>query len=256
MLSISGDAGGALLAAFLITMLELTEVVAVVYALGAGAKSMLPGAAGAVSGAAVVGGISLGIGFGLGAIPIRYTLVVGALLLYGFGCFLLRSTVKTYFREAKKAAGIKDPFQSKEGSDALDDRALFAGAFSVGAIEMLEAAVVLIAIAAGGFAIEAVIGFAVGATILIVIGFVMRESIRKIKIPQLKWLATSLLFTFAVFWSLESLVEAGRLSWPQLGGVPDDVLILPIFLIALLFVRIAVDIGVKVRMTALAASKA
>jgi uncharacterized membrane protein len=248
-----GALGGALLISFLITVLELTEVVAIVYALGAGRSSLRPGALGSASGVAVVGAVGLVVGIGLSAIPSDYTLIVGSALLWGFGFFLLRSTVKTYFKEAKKARGIAES-GGHEGDEHLSDHALFAAAFSVGMVETTEAVIVLVAVAAGGYGLEALLGFAAGAALLFTLGVVLHERIRRIKVPPLKWVGTSLLFTFAAFWAIESLVDAGRLAWPSLPyGVPPDVLLLPLFLMALGLVRVAVSFRVRAKIAALAA---
>ncbi len=248
---LAGNIGGALLLSFLITVLELTEVVAIVYALGAGRKSLRHGALGSASGVAVVGAAGLVVGVGLSRIPVDYTLIAGAVLLYAFGFFLLRSTVKTYFKEAKKARGIVDSGSGHEEGENLSDHALFAAAFSVGAVETTEAVIVLVAVAAGGYGWEALVGFAAGAILLLSLGIALHERIRRIKVPPLKWIATSLLFTFAVFWTLESLVSAGKLSWPSLGGLPPDILILPIFVVALGCVKAAVTYRVNAKLAVL-----
>ncbi len=251
MISLTGALGGALLISFLITVLELTEVVAIVYALGAGRPSLRPGAMGSAAGVAVVGGIGILVGVGLTVIPSDITLIAGSALLWGFGFFLLRSTVKTYFKEAKKALGITDSGGHEDG-EHLSDRALFAAAFSVGMVETTEAVIVLIAVAAGGYGLEALIGFAAGAALLLALGITLHEKIRTIKVPPLKWIGTSLLFTFAFFWAVESLVDAGRFAWPPLPyGIPPDIQLVPIFLIAMLLVRSAVMFRVNAKVRAL-----
>ncbi len=244
---LTGAAWGALLVAFLITVLELTEVVAVVYAIGAGSRSMRPAAVGASGGVVVVGLVALGTGLAITRFPLQYTLIAAALLLWGFGFFLLRSTLRTYLREARKKRGIQSAKHGGLDDPGLSDHALLAGSFSVGAIETVEAVVVLVALTAGGFGLEAVVGFLLGACLLLGVGVVLHEQIRKIKVPPLKWVATSLLFTFAVFWSGESTGLWSRISFPSVGGVaiPADILLLPLFLLALLLVWVA--IGLRLR---------
>ena len=244
MVLFTGTAAAALLAAVLITVLELTEVVAIVYALGAGAKNMRPGLAGAVAGVGVVGGIALVVGYGLTQVANRgyltYTLIAGAGVLWFFAFFLLRSTFKTYLKEDRKKRGVAagGPVHHDEG---LGPRALFATAFSVGAIETLEAVVVLIGLVLGGSAWEAVVGAVIGGVILVAAGIALHERIRRMKVPPLKWIATSLLFTFAVFWTVESLGNLGVISWPStIHGIPSDIVLVPFFIVSFLAVRVAI----------------
>lgn len=249
---LSGSAAGALLAAVLITVLELTEVVAIVYALGAGAKNMRPGLSGAVGGVAFVGAAALATGYGLhtaaqsaGSAGETYTLIAGALVLWFFAFFLLRSTFKTYLRDDRKRRGVASgaPVHHDEG---LGPKALFATAFSVGAIETLEAVVVLLGLVLAGAVWEAVVGAIIGGVILIAMGLALHEQIRKMKVPPLKWIATSLLFTFAVFWSLEGLGRLSIISWPStIDGVVIDVVLVPLFLVSFLAVRGAILVRLR-----------
>lgn len=247
-----GNAAGALIVAFLITVLELTEVVAIVYALGASAEDMRPGIHGALSGVALVGLVALATGVAiahfLGPVTL-YLLIVSALLLWGFGFFLLRSTVKTYFREAKKH--LPTASRDTAGED-LSSKALFSGGFSVGSVETLEAVIVLLALTAGGYGLEALLGFLAGGALLATLGYLLHENIRKVKVPQMKWIGTSLLFTFAVFWTGEALVDQGVFAWPSLGPLPVDLLILPILGVALLIIRGVVSLRVASKMASLA----
>jgi len=240
-----GAALGAVLVGFLITLLELTEVIAIVYALGAGNRNTFPAVSGAVSGVAFVGVLSLGVGLALDRVPASVTLATGALLLLAFGGFLFRSTVKSYLRQARALRASKGPAPSEPPEEALGSRALFAGAFTVGAIEMLEAAIVLIALAAGGFGEEAILGFVLGAVVLVGLGLALHTQIRKVKVPSLKWVATSLILSFAVFWFGETLQALGRFSWPSLGPLPVDAWILPLFLAMLVLVRAGVEFRVR-----------
>ena len=61
------------------------------------------------------------------------------------------------------------------------------------------------------------------------------------KVPPLKWIATSLLFTFAVFWTVESLGNLGVISWPStIHGIPSDIVLVPFFIVSFLAVRVAI----------------
>jgi len=214
----------ALIAAVLITTLELTEVVVLVFALGAESSSIRHGAAGAVAGVAVVGGIALGFGAAIVAFPRLYLLWVSAILLAAFGAFLFRSTLKSYRRLAAQKAGTPPP---TPGHSALQ----FAGGFSVGAVETTEVVVVLIALAAAGYGWSALIGAVAAGIALVIAAFLVHEKIRRIKVPWLKLGATSLLFSFAVFWA----GEAVGVAWPG-----ADLFLVPLVVLFGLLVRGAI----------------
>ncbi len=208
----------AVVGAFLITVLEMTEVVALVFALGADHTSVRSGALGAVSGTALVGALALGFGALLLDVPRGDLLWVSAIVLAGFGVFLLRSTLRTYRR-------LHRPAPPSSAHRTLQ----FAGGFSVGVVESVEAVIVLLAIAAAGFGWSALLGAALGGALLVGSALVLQEQIRRIKVPPLKLAATGLLFAFAVFWGGEAL----GLSWPY-----DDLSLIPLFLVAVGAVRL------------------
>jgi uncharacterized membrane protein len=250
-----GSAAGALLVAFLITVLELTEVVAIVYALSASNRSMRQGVLGAISGVVFVSLLALVAG----VVIVQYQsvaetilLIVSALLLWGFGIVLFRSTIKSYFKEALKKKGTGDK-GSQPVTDELGSKALFSGGFSVGAVETLEAVIVLLALTAGGYGDEAVIGFIAGGALLLILGYVLHDSIRKVKVPPLKWVGTTLLFTFAIFWSGESMEDAGWFNWPTFGTNFSDIVLVPIFVLTLVAVWYAVNFRVGQKLAKVAA---
>jgi uncharacterized membrane protein len=220
----------ALVVAFVITVVEMTEVVALVYALSAEHQTIAHGAYGAVSGTTVVALIALGFGAAIVAFPRQYLLWASALLLLAFGVFLFRSTVRTYRRA--RAAGAP---RAAPPPSAKRDAAQFAGGFSVGAVEATETVVVLVALAAAGYGVSALVGALLGGTVLVVAAVLVHERIRRIKVPTLKLGATSMLFTFAVFWT----GEAVGFSWPR-----GDLALIPLFVVALLIVRGAIAIVV------------
>lgn len=243
---LGGEADGALLTAFVITLLELTEVVAIVYALGATAHSLRPGLTGACGGVAVVGAFGIVAGIALTQVPQAYTLAVGAVILWSFGFFLLRSTFRTYVREERKRLGRPSPVAEPDDR-GLSPRQLMGVGFSVGAIEALEAVVVLIGISVGGFPWEAVVGAIVAGGVLVALGLALHQNIRKLKVPPLKWATTSLLMTYASFWTLEFLGEEGRIPWPSsVAGLPPDVLLIPIFFAVLLVVRVVIEVRLHI----------
>lgn len=214
---------GATLVAFLITLLEMTEVVALVFALGADARSIRSGAMGAASGTAVVGVLALGFGAVLLAFPRDLLLWASALVLLAFGVFLFRSTLRSY-RRAHRTGAPAPPHASLQ----------FAGGFSVGAVESIEAVIVLLALSAAGFGWSAIVGAVLGGGVLVVVAAILHERVRAIKVPPLKLAATGLLFAFAVFWA----GEASHFAWPY-----DDLSLVPLFLVAVGLVRAAVYVG-------------
>lgn len=210
----------AIAAAFLIVLVEMTEVVALVFALSADAGSARHGSLGAVAGTAVVGVLALGFSAALLRVPHASLLIASAVVLAGFTVFLFRSTLKSYRRARARAAGAPPPPPPRG--------LLFAGGFTVGATEATEAVVVLIALAAGGYGAEALLGAIIAGAVLVALAAVLHERIRRIKVPWLKLGATSLVLAFAVFWSGEAL----GIAWPY-----SDLFLVPLFLVGLVVVR-------------------
>ena len=217
----------ALIVAFLITLLELTEVVALVFALSADQASVRPVAWGAVSGTALVGVVAVGFGALLLAFPHTYLLWASAAVLAGFGLFLYRSTLRSYRRAAAPPIGP---------GPVRHHLVQFGGGFSVGAVETTEAVIVLIALAAAGYGFSALIGAVAGGVVLIVAAAAVHERIRKIKVPWLKLGGTALLFSFAIFWG----GEAAGVAWP--GG---DLVLIPLVVAVALLVRGAIALGLR-----------
>ncbi len=98
----------ALIVAFLITLLEMTEVVALVFALSADQVSVRPTTLGAIGGVAVIGLIAIGFSAFLLAFPHNFLLWASAVILAAFGVFLSRSTLRSY-RRAAAPAGASPP---------------------------------------------------------------------------------------------------------------------------------------------------
>ena len=207
--------------AFLITLLEMTEVVALVFALSAGGPELRLAILGALSGVALVGGIALGAGAALERLPSSYLLGPSAIVLAGFGVFLFRSTLRTYRRAWAAKSGTAPPYEPHPVVQ-------FGAGFSVGLVETTEAVIVLLALAAPGYGLTAIVGAVTAGAILVVLAWALHGQIRKIKVPVLKAAATALLFTFSVFWAGEAL----RVAWPG-----DDLSLLPLFVLAVILVR-------------------
>lgn len=211
----------ALVVAFLITVLEMTEVVALVFAISADHSTVRTGAFGAVGGTAVIAAVALGFGAVIISFPRAYLLWASALVLAAFGVFLFRSTLKTYRRRRAAAA-------SPAPTTVAHSAAQFAGGFSVGAVEATETVIVLLALAAAGYGFSAIVGAVLGGALLVGVAVVVHDRIRRIKVAWLKVGATALVFSFAVFWG----GEAAGVSWP--GG---DLFLLALVAFGLLIVR-------------------
>jgi uncharacterized membrane protein len=220
----------ALAVALVITLLELTEVVALVFALSADHSTIAHGASGAVSGVAVVALVAIAFGAVLVAFPRTALLWASAVTLAAFGVFLFRSTLRSFRRSrATVTTAVAPPPRTRVITQ-------FAAGFTVGAIEATEVVVVLLALAAAGYGSSAVVGAVLAAALLIVATWIVHERIRAIKVPWLKWGATSMLLTFALFWG----GEAYGLAWPG-----DDLFLVPLFVLSLLVVRGAIELALR-----------
>jgi Ca2+/H+ antiporter, TMEM165/GDT1 family len=220
----------AVIAGFIITLIELTEVVALVFALSADHHTVAHGAVGAVSGITVVALIALGFGALIVAFPKEYLLWASAIVLTAFGVFLFRSTLRSYRRSRAAPGGASAKAPPSRSS------LQFAGGFSVGSVEATEVVVVLIALAAAGYGFSALVGALAAGVVLVAATAVVQERIRRIKVPWLKLGANAMLFAFAVFWA----GEAAGISWPG-----SDLFLIPLFFLGLVVIRGAVELGLR-----------
>ena len=221
-----GVDAGALAVAFVVTVLELTEVVALVFALSVEAESVRHGALGATAGTAVVGLAALGAGAALLALPREALLWASAVVLAGFGIFLFRSTLRTYRRLHAPPNGATSP---AKGQAVFQ----FAGGFAVGAVETTEVVVVLLALTAAGEGRSAILGAVAGGVCLVAAAALVHERIRRVKTAWLKLGATAVVLAFAAFWA----GEAAGYAWPG-----SDLVLVPLFAVALLAVRGAIGL--------------
>ena len=212
------------LPAFLVTMLEMTEVVALVFAVSAGGPGLRTVIYGALSGVAIVSAIALVAGAALERLPSDLLLGPSAVVLAAFGVFLFRSTLRSYRRARAIQPGgggaVAPPHPVVE----------FGGGLSVGLVETTEAVIVLLALAAPGYGLTALVAALVAGALLVALAWVLHGQIRRIKVPPLKAGATALLFTFSVFWA----GEAVHLAWPY-----GDLTLVPLFVVAVGLVRAA-----------------
>jgi Ca2+/H+ antiporter, TMEM165/GDT1 family len=214
----------AVIGAFIITLVEMTEVVALVFALGSHHGSIRTGALGAIAGTAAVSLVALAFGAALVALPRSYLLWGSSIALIAFGLFLFRSTVRSYRRARAAHAGSDLAAPPTKSSHAIQ----FGGGFSVGVVEAVETVIVLIALAAAGYGVSALVGALAGGVLLVGVAAAMHERVRRLKVPLLKLGATSLLFAFAVFWAGEAL----GFPWPG-----ADLILIPLFAVSFVLVR-------------------
>ncbi|MGD0718785.1 MAG: hypothetical protein ABSA15_04320, partial [Thermoplasmata archaeon] len=127
--------------AFLIVVVEMTEVIALVFALQGETGTLRTGAAGAVAGTAVIGTIAIVAGSLIVAIPSEYLLLGSGIVLVAFGVFLFRSTLRSY----RKARAPPSPGRGA-GVPRGARTILFTGGFTVGAVDTTEAVIVLLPI--------------------------------------------------------------------------------------------------------------
>ncbi|MGC2289702.1 MAG: hypothetical protein WA688_07600 [Thermoplasmata archaeon] len=214
--------------AFLITLLEMTEVVALVFALSAGGPGLRHAIYGAISGVALVSAIALLAGTALERLPSDYLLGPSAVVLAAFGVFLFRGTLRSYRRARAASSG------GAAAAYAPHPVVQFGGGFSVGLVETTEAVIVLLALAAPGYGLTALVGAVTAGAFLVALAWALKGQIRRIKVPTLRAFATSLLFTFSVFWAGEAL----HLAWPG-----DDLFLLPLFVVAAILVLVAIRLA-------------
>jgi uncharacterized membrane protein len=221
----------AVVLAFALTVIEMTEVVALVFALGAEGGAHRPAALGAMAGVAVVSAIAAVVGVGLESLPRTPLLGGAAIVLAAFGVFLLRSTLRTY-RKARRS----QPGPSAPASTTVP----FVGGFTAGAVETTEVVIVLVALAAGGHGTSALVGALLAAALLVVLALAIHERIRRLKVPTLKLSATGALFAFATFWG----GEAAGFAWPG-PGPWADLWLVPLFLLGVTAVRGLVEFDAR-----------
>jgi len=192
------------LAALGITTLELVETAAVALALHAhsGKNAIYLYAA---LGTVTVFAPMFVLGALINLLPdVLVKLTAGVLLLY-FAQRLARSARRTVLN-ARTGKHFHEDFH----------RGTMATAFSVGAIEAFEAAIVLVGLLPNGFQ-STVFGMASGIGVVVVATYLLRDQVRKVKQADMKIAVSALLFSFATFWFGEVLVPL------------DDLLLIPLF---------------------------
>ncbi|MDA4122785.1 MAG: hypothetical protein OK456_06360 [Thaumarchaeota archaeon] len=194
------------LAALGITTLELVEAAAVALALYGDSKRpavFFYTAAGVV----VVFAPMFVLGALITLLPDMYVKLVGGTLLLYFGQRLVKSARRTVVRSRKGSAASSSEHQEK---------GMMTTAFSVGAVEAFEAAIVLVALLPNNFQ-STVLGLGSGVLVVLVATYLLRNQVRKVKQANMKVVVSALLLSFSVFWFGEAFVEL------------NDLLLIPLF---------------------------
>jgi uncharacterized membrane protein len=196
-----------LLAALGITTLELVEVSAVALALFADSHRHAVFAY-AVLGIIVVLAPTFIVARVIALLPLTIIRVFGGCLLLYFGLRLVRSARRSVLRGRGGKLG---------GGEEKPEKGILYTSFSVGAIEALEAAIVLVGLLPNNYS-STVIGLAGGVAIVIVSTYVLRNQVRKVKQANMKVFVSALLLSFATLWFSD-------IFFPNL----TDLILIPLF---------------------------
>ena len=122
-------------------------------------------------------------------VSLDYFLVVAAVILFYFGYRLLRSA-RRYFK--KQIKGKKEE-EEKEGAGVV---------FTVSIVEGLEAALVILALIPKSYS-SALLGATLAGILVVILTAILKAQIAKIRLPHLKFVLSSLLFSLGTMWFIE-----------------------------------------------------
>jgi uncharacterized membrane protein len=181
------------LAALGITVLELVETAAVALALHAhsGKNSVYLYAA---LGTGVVFAPMFILGSLITLLPDALVKVTAGVLLLFFAQRLTKSARRAVLN-ARKGSQLQEHYH----------RGTMATAFSIGAIEAFEAAIVLVGLLPNGFQ-PTVLGMVSGVVVVVGSTYMLRDRVRKVKQADMKIAVSALLFSFATFWFGEAIM--------------------------------------------------
>ena len=203
------------LGAFVGSLIELVEVLAVVLVVGrvAGWRNALVGAGSAI-GLVVIA--ALVVGRGLALVPARPLELLAGVILLAFGQAWARSATR-YYGGALESHDDEERIQEqlarggeRDGWDAV----AVATAFKSSLLESFEIAIVVIGLGtAGGNWFESIGGALVATAALVCFAFWLRASLEKVPVKPAKFIAATLLMGFGTYWVGEGL----GFEWP--GGM-------------------------------------
>lgn len=129
--------------------------------------------------------------------PEEYVLIVAGLILFYFGYKLIRS-VRRYYKGTRVT--LKE---EEEGVSTL------ATVYVIGFTEALEAGLVILALIPQSY-ISALIGSLLASVIVIVLLIILKTQIVKIRVPQLKYVLSVLLFSLGTLFLGKALFNIGE----------------------------------------------
>lgn len=155
-------------------------------------------------------------------LPIVLVRLVGGVLLLYFGLRLTRSARRSVLttRRARAGQNTGGPGHSQE----LAEKGLMSTAFSVGAIEAFEAAIVIVGLLPNSYG-STIFGFALGIVVVCIGTYLLRNQVRKLKQASMKEVVSALLLSFSVFWFSEVFTST------------NDLFLIPLFVIFFLIVH-------------------
>jgi uncharacterized membrane protein len=204
-----------LFGAFVGSLIELVEVLAVVLVVGrvAGWRNALVGAGSAVG---IVAIAALVVGRSLALVPARPLELIAGVILLAFGQAWARSVTKYYGGALKASADDDERLQERltgAGGRGGRDSVAVATAFKSSLLESFEIAIVVIGLGtAGGHWFEAIGGALIATAALVCCAFFLRTSLQRVPVKPAKFIAAALLMGFGTYW----LGEGMGLEWP--GG--------------------------------------
>lgn len=206
------------MAAFLASLVECVEAMTIVLAVGT-TRGWRSAAFGAMGGAGALALLVILLGPALSRIPLpSVQIFIGALLvLFGArwlrkavlraaGVLALRDEDAVYASEIALLAS-----QPRDNAKPLDGIAI-AATFKAVVLEGVEVVFIIMATGTGGKLLPASIGAAVAATVVLALGFVLREPLARVPENSLKFAVGVILCAFGIFWIGEGLA----FPWP--GG--------------------------------------
>jgi len=131
-------------------------------------------------------------------VPLRYFLLAAAVILFYFGYRLIRSA-RRYFKKLFKIK--KEEGEEKEGAGVV---------FTVSAVEGLEAALVILALIPKSYS-SALLGAVIAGILVVILTATLREQIARIRLPHLKFVLSSLLFSLGTMLFSEIFFDINEL---------------------------------------------
>lgn len=212
------------LAALGITVLEMSEASAVAMALSSGFRTKKPYLLAALGVLAVMIPTAI-VGNLISLFPLFYVRIFSATFLLYFGIRLARSARRS--QKFQRMGFPKNPHEEGEKGISFT-------AFSVGAVEAFEAAIVLVALYPESYS-STVLGLTFGVVIVIAASYILRNQIRKVKQATVKVSVSAILLSFSAFWYIESV------------KLINDIFLIPIFIAFFIIVYEASVIGLPGR---------